>query len=124
MSVGLHSYDGFMDGFWNLITKHIIYNYIVKEVEKRIDEIGGFRLGFQLTMDIFVFNEVLWKDKGLTTVVHLWIFSFIEMNSSSSCLQCENKEADMVKTLITEDSTSPFQWMYLNLKKYIEWVQG
>ena len=83
-SVGLHSYDGSMDVF----TKHIIYNHIVKEVEKRINDIGGFRLGFQLTMVIFVFNEVLWKGKGWITVMLLWISSFIEMNSSSLCLQC------------------------------------
>ena len=83
-SVGLHSYDGSMDVF----TKHIIYNYIVKEVEKRINDIGGFRLGFQLTMVIFVFNEVLWKDKGWINVMLLWISSFIEMDSSKLCFYC------------------------------------
>ena len=82
--VGLHSYDDSMDVF----TKHITYNYIVKEVEKRINDIGGFILGFPLTMDIFVFNEVLWKGKGLITVMIPWILSFIEMNSSSLYLQC------------------------------------
>ena len=86
--------------------------------------IGVFRLVLPLTMDIFVFNEVVGKVQGWTTVMLLWIFSFIEMNFWRSYLQYENKESEIGTKLTTENSNYLLQLMCLNLKKYIAWVEG
>ena len=75
-------------------------------------------------MNVFEFEEVHYMCSGLVNCDGSVDVSYWTNFPLQPHLQYENKEAEIGTKLTTEHSKYLLQWMYLNLKKYIAWVQG